>query len=144
MKQNPPLSECCIPAPAVLEFDTEGNVLNAYGPGVTPGWPAGANGVLWIDKKGNFWTTGGGRRPGAHVPRPESAGTQIPWNRRVLEISKEGKILLEIGRVVTGPEYGKADNQDTSLLFTAGGVQVDEDAHEVYISDGYINRRIVV
>jgi hypothetical protein len=144
LAQKPPLSECCIPAPAVIEFDSEGNTLNAYGPGVTPGWPTGATGVLWIDKKGNFWTTGGGRRPGAHVPRPETADTQIPWNRRVIEISKEGKILLEIGRVVTGPEYGHADNQDTSLLFTAGGVQFDEDAHEVYISDGYINRRIVV
>jgi len=28
--QNPPTSECCIPAPSVIEFDPEGNVLQAW------------------------------------------------------------------------------------------------------------------
>src|SRR5581483_1006840 len=29
--QSPPLSECCVPAPPVIEFDPAGNVVNAWG-----------------------------------------------------------------------------------------------------------------
>ena len=29
--QNPPLSECCVPAPPVLEFDPAGNLVKAWG-----------------------------------------------------------------------------------------------------------------
>src|SRR5689334_25224456 len=39
---NPPGSECCTPAPAVLEFDEEGNLLGHWGGADGPGyeWPA--------------------------------------------------------------------------------------------------------
>ena len=37
---TPPRTDCCIAAPAVVEFDTDGNVLQGWGgPGYTPGWP---------------------------------------------------------------------------------------------------------
>ena len=37
---NPPQAECCIPAPAVLEFDTNGKFLQAWGgPGEGYEWP---------------------------------------------------------------------------------------------------------
>src|SRR5580698_5495980 len=37
---KPPRSECCILGPEVLEFDTDGNVLKAWGgPNYGPGWP---------------------------------------------------------------------------------------------------------
>src|SRR6201988_3687375 len=39
--QKPPTAQCCIPAPSVLEFDKEGNVLKSWGgPGYDPDWPA--------------------------------------------------------------------------------------------------------
>ena len=38
---NPPRTDCCIAAPAVLEFDTAGNLLKSWGgPDHDPGWPA--------------------------------------------------------------------------------------------------------
>jgi hypothetical protein len=37
---TPPRTECCVAAPAVLEFDTEGNLIQGWGgPDYTPGWP---------------------------------------------------------------------------------------------------------
>src|SRR4029077_19783017 len=38
--QNPPVSDCCVPAPPVMEFDAEGNFIQGWG-GPAPGfdWP---------------------------------------------------------------------------------------------------------
>ena len=37
---NPPRSECCVLGPEVLELDSEGNVLRAWGSqNYVPGWP---------------------------------------------------------------------------------------------------------
>jgi hypothetical protein len=37
---KPPRSECCVLGPEVLEFDTDGNVLKAWGgPNYVPDWP---------------------------------------------------------------------------------------------------------
>src|ERR1700740_3316209 len=47
---TPPRADCCIAAPAVLEFDTEGNLLRAWGgPGYTPDWPEQEHAIL-VDK----------------------------------------------------------------------------------------------
>src|ERR1700680_582408 len=44
---NPPQAECCIPAPAVLEFDPNGNFLQAWGaPGEGYEWPANQHGIF--------------------------------------------------------------------------------------------------
>jgi hypothetical protein len=38
--QNPPATKCCKPAPAVLKFDAEGNLLAYWGgPGQGYAWP---------------------------------------------------------------------------------------------------------
>jgi len=47
---------------------------------------------------------------------------------------------LEIGHPSTTP----MDNADTSILGRPAGIEVDEKAHEVYIADGYLNRRVIV
>src|SRR5687768_13518120 len=55
---NPPTGECCTPAPAVLEFDAEGNLVKNWGgPGQGYTWPV-ANHGLSIDTKGNIWIGG--------------------------------------------------------------------------------------
>src|SRR5688572_11605630 len=52
---TPPRGDCCIAAPEILEFDTQGNVLNAWGgPGHHPGWPpGGAIHTVVVDKEHN-------------------------------------------------------------------------------------------
>jgi len=51
--QNPKLSDCCVPAPPVLEFDPAGNLVNAWGgPNKDYDWPASNHGIS-IDNKDN-------------------------------------------------------------------------------------------
>src|SRR5207237_1454320 len=50
---NPPQAECCIPAPPVLEFDTNGKFVQAWGgPGQDYEWFASEHGIL-VDNKDN-------------------------------------------------------------------------------------------
>ena len=68
---NPPISQCCAPAPPVLEFDQEGNLIGHWGgPGPGYDWPESAHGIT-VDYKGNVWLgANGGGQPG---PAPGSA-----------------------------------------------------------------------
>src|SRR5678816_2722917 len=50
---NPPQAECCIPAPAVLEFNSSGKFLQAWGgPGQGYEWFTSEHGV-YVDSKDN-------------------------------------------------------------------------------------------
>src|SRR5437016_10537564 len=52
---KPPAAECCIPAPPVLEFDEEGNLIGHWGgPGAGYDWPDSNHGIT-VDYKGNVW-----------------------------------------------------------------------------------------
>jgi hypothetical protein len=138
---NPPAAACCIPAPTYVQFDAQGNVLKSWGgPNYVPEWPILEHG-LFIDKAGNFWF--GGNFQGGNgnnllqaLPKPK----EYLADRHIFKFSPDGKQLLEIGHPANGP----ANNQDTSTLGAPSEMFVDDDAHEVYISDGYINRRVVV
>jgi len=138
---NPPTGECCIPAPTYIQFDREGNVLKSWGgPAYVPDWPIFEHG-LFIDKQGNFWFGGNfGGGDGANllaaIPKPK----ELMADRHVLKFSPDYKQLLEIGH----PSNAPTNNQDTSILGSPAEVFVDDDAHEVYIADGYRNRRVVV
>jgi DNA-binding beta-propeller fold protein YncE len=55
---DPIKSDCCIPAPNVLEFDPAGNLVNHWGgPGEGYTWPASNHGIT-IDHKDNVWIGG--------------------------------------------------------------------------------------
>ncbi len=120
--QQPPLSECCVPAPPVIEFDQEGNVVRAWGGSESaPFWPRTEHGIH-VDASGNVWIAANG------------GGDQV-----VLKFSSEGRFLLQIGR--PGETGG---SNDTALLGQPTAVEVDVGANEVYIADGYRNRRVIV
>jgi DNA-binding beta-propeller fold protein YncE len=122
-QRTPPRSDCCNSTPSVLEFNTDGNVIKSWGgPGFVPDWPTVEH-ALWVDKGGNVWISG--------------AGVD---DRQVIKFTSDGRQLLEIGRKSKAPK----NNQDTSLLGRAAGLDVDDAAHEVYIADGYLNNRVVV
>lgn len=127
---QPPRAICCVPAPPVLEFDTEGNIVRAWG-GAGEGydWPSDEHGI-YIDYKGNVWL-------GGSNSRPSEDGT--PQDGMVLKFSPDGEFLLQIGG--RGPSRG---NSDPAQLSGASAVAVDPEANEVFISDGYGNRRVIV
>jgi hypothetical protein len=121
--QAPPVAQCCISAPPVLEFDADGNLLKSWGgPGSGYDWP-GSEHSIFVDQAGDVWITGNG-----------------PKDRQAILLTNDGKFILEIGH----PSAAPMDNSDTSILGRPAGVDVDEKAHEIYIADGYLNRRVIV
>ncbi|HEY1878185.1 MAG TPA: hypothetical protein VGG66_11980 [Rhizomicrobium sp.] len=109
--------------PAVIVFDRAGNIVKSWGgQGYVADWPKSEH-ALWVDKAGNVWI--GGNAPG---------------DRQVLKFTNDGRQLLEIGHPTNAPR----DNADTSMLGEPAGIEVDDAAHEVYVSDGYLNSRVVV
>ena len=136
---NPPRTDCCIAAPAVLEFDTEGNLLKGWGgPGYVPGWSAegnprpgaGAEHGILVDREGNVWISGSAR------------------GDTIMKFTGDGKLLWEFGHRGPRPKPGetpqavKQNNQDTDVFPT--GIfffDVDEDAKEIYIVDA---KRVLV
>jgi len=109
--------------PAVMVFDTAGNIVKSWGgQGHVKDWPKSEH-ALWIDDGGNVWI--GGNAPG---------------DRQVLKFTNDGRQLLQIGFPTNAPR----NNADTTMLGEPAGIEVDSAAHEVYISDGYLNSRVVV
>jgi DNA-binding beta-propeller fold protein YncE len=119
---NPPISECCVPAPPVVEFDPEGNVVGAWG-GAGEGftWPASNHGV-GIDHQDNVWIGGNG------------AG-----DSHILKFTHDGKLLKQIG--IPGKT---ANSQSTEHFGRVAKISFDPAANEAYIADGYLNKRVAV
>lgn len=116
------LSECCTPAPPVIEFDPEGNVVNAWGgPGEGYTWPASNHGIE-VDSKGNVWIGGNGG-----------------GDSHVLIFTREGKFIKEIGEAGNG-----RDSNSTTHFSMVAEIAIDKEANEAYIADGYGNKRVVV
>jgi hypothetical protein len=120
---SPRHAMCCFPAPPVLVFDLEGTLLKSWGgPGKGYDWPLVEHGIL-VDKAGNVWITGSG-----------------VGDRQILEFTNDGKFLKQIGH----PSKEPANSLDTSFLGQPAGLEMDEGAHELYVSDGYLNKRVIV
>ncbi|MGE0591892.1 MAG: hypothetical protein AB7G23_02065 [Vicinamibacterales bacterium] len=127
--QTPPQAICCTAAPSVLEFDAEGTLLRAWGgPGYAPNWPATEHGIF-VDDAGNVWLSG-------NSARTDTAAE----DRVILKFTGDGEHLATYGRPVDGPD----DNQDTSYFGRVAAMDADEQAGELYVADGYGNRRVVV
>ena len=120
--QEPPLADCCVPPPFVMEFDQNGKFLKGWGgPGAGYEWPLNEHG-LSIDSNGNFWIASNGK-----------------GDAQVLKFSKDGKFLLQIGH------HGKsAGSNDTENFASPTKATYYAKTNEVFVSDGYINRRVAV
>ena len=120
--QDPPIGECCLPAPVVIEFDADGNVVQGWGDPSTQDvseLPRNAHG-LFIDHNDNVWI-----------------GTFR--HHRVMKFTRSGQLLMTIG------EYdNNRGSNDTNFLGGPAGIWVDPEDNEVFIADGYRNRRVVV
>jgi hypothetical protein len=119
---KPPMGECCIAAPPVLEFDPEGNLVNAWGgPGEGYTWPASNHGIA-IDPRDNVWIGGNG-----------------DGDSHILKFTHEGKFVMQIG------VPGRATNSNSMDAFgKVAKITFDPGASEAYIADGYGNKRVAV
>jgi DNA-binding beta-propeller fold protein YncE len=119
---NPPESECCIPAPPVIEFDAEGNVVKAWGgPGQGFEWPESNHGIT-PDTKGNLWIGGNGANDG-----------------HILKFTRDGKFVKQFGFA-----YAGAGSNDMWAFNKVAKISLDEAANEAYVADGYGNHRVAV
>lgn len=120
--QDPPINKCCYPAPPVVEFDQEGNLVNAWGgPSDEYDWPENEHGIH-VDDEGFVWI--GGNAENDH---------------HLLKFTRDGEFLMQIGE----PGQNQGSN-DTENLGRPADVDVDEEANEIYVADGYGNRRVIV
>ena len=67
-------------------------------------------------------------------------GSNGPTDRMVLKFTQDGRFLMQIGK----PSADPVDSSRTDILGRPAGIDVDEAAHEVYIADGYANKRVIV
>jgi len=120
--ENPPASECCLPAPPVLEFDAEGNLVKAWGgPGQGFEWPESNHGIT-PDTKGNLWIGGNGGNDG-----------------HILKFTRDGKFVKQFGFA-----YASAGSNDPWAFNKVAKISLDEKANEAYVADGYGNHRVAV
>ena len=120
--QDPPTGECCLPAPNILEFDSEGNLLRSWGgPGEGYDWPSSNHGIA-VDPMGNLWIGGNGEDD-AHI----------------LIFAQDGTFLKQYGH--PGGNKGSLDKENFGRV---AKISIDAAANEAYIADGYLNKRVVV
>jgi DNA-binding beta-propeller fold protein YncE len=148
-------SECCQPAPPVLEFDEAGNLIGSWGgPGEGYDWPETNHGIF-IDYKGNVWIGGNGRpapgstaaggarggtRAGGGAAAPEGQPAPGYFNdNMILKFTQSGKFLMQIGK----PGQSKGSN-DVENVKGAAKMYVDPKTNELYVADGYGNHRVIV
>lgn len=140
------------PAPPVVMFDAKGNYVRGWGgPSATgqyewtnrgglfskyvpcascsterrtngDGRPGSGEHGIFVDHRDNVWLTGNGDGDG-----------------QILKFTRDGTFLLQIGR--GGVE---ADSHDTSHVSRAASVAVSPKTNELFVADGYGNRRVIV
>lgn len=118
---------CCKAAPVVIEFDSAGRLLQSWnGPSEGYQWPADNDEHgIYVDYKNNVWIAGRGANGNSE--------------NQILKFDNKGKFLLQIGRRGTGN-----DSNDTTRLGQPADMAVYRQTNEVFVADGYGNRRVIV
>ena len=121
---DPPSADaCCFAAPPVLEFDPEGNLVGSWGgPGPGYDWPLSNHGIV-VDHMDNVWIGGNG-----------------DGDSHVLKFSRAGDFLLQVGEAGHVDPNSNADNHYSRVA----KLTFDAAANEMYIADGYGNKRVAV
>lgn len=118
------VSECCTPAPPIIEFDANGNVVNAWGgpvEGAPYVWPASNHGIE-VAPNGDVWIGGNGG-----------------GDSHVLVFSRNGEYIRTIG------VPGEPVNSNSEISFgQVAEIAIDPVANEAYFADGYRNKRVAV
>ena len=119
---DPKVSECCAPAPPVLEFDPEGNLVASWGgPGEGYTWPESNHGI-GLDQHDNVWIGGNGS-----------------GDSHILKFTHAGKLIMQIGQ-----PGQPANSRSTTHFGRVAKISFDPSANEAYVADGYLHRRVAV
>jgi len=119
---SPPQAECCVPAPQVLEFDSAGKYIqgwNLEGSGFEPLQQVHG---IFVDHRDQVWIS-----------------SERQGDNHILKFDRSGKFVLQIGR--RGQSQG---SNDTANVNRAADMFVWPKTNELFVADGYGNRRVVV
>jgi hypothetical protein len=118
------------PAPPVVELDANGNFVQAWG-GEDAGydWPDAEHNVF-VDYKDNVWISGSSPSGQSKTQRSDDM---------LIKFTNKGQLIFQIG----GRSVSKGST-DTKSVNKPGDIFVSPKTHEVYLADGYGNRRVVV
>jgi NHL repeat len=153
-------SQCCVPAPSVLEFDQDGGIIQAWGGPADPGyigtkckeadgcyWPGREHGIF-VDDQDNVWLTGNGE-----IRRGTNGGA-YPWaanfggnDSQILKFRSDGTFIMAIGtQGMTKPNSNDTAGglKGTPQPYLAADVTVDPKSNVAYLADGYGNRRVLM
>ena len=115
-------AECCTAAPPILEFDSAGNLISAWGgPGAGYTWPESNHGIE-VGADGNVWIGGNGS-----------------GDSHVLVFTRDGQFVREIG--LPGEPI---DSLSTESFGRVAEIAIDRSTNEAYFADGYGNKRAAV
>jgi sugar lactone lactonase YvrE len=109
--------------PPVMEFDSAGTYIQGWGGAATAvgyTWPQSEHGI-YVDYKGFVWIGGSG------------------GDDQILKFTKAGKFVMQVGHAAP-----KKSNQDTTSLWRPADVFVYPKTNELFVADGYGNKRIIV
>ncbi len=138
---------CCRPAPSILKFDQEGNLLDAWG------GPADMAEIGESDI-----------RAGEAVPRPTEVDTRYDWpavehgilvadgfvyvagngqtDGMIVKFTTDGEFVDQWG--CGGEACVQTNSNDLSQFWRVADMAYDAEANEIYVADGYGNKRIAV
>lgn len=117
---DPTIEGCCEKAPPLIELDPTGRVVATYGSiDRVEDWPYFPHGVF-VDHLDNVWV---GNAP----------------HHTIMKFTRDGNHLLTIGSF---DETG--GSHDSALLGGAADYWVNPATNELFVADGYDNRRILV
>jgi DNA-binding beta-propeller fold protein YncE len=133
---KPPTAvECCVPAPPVLEFDPEGNLVRHWGgPGAGYDWPESNHGIT-IDPTDNLWIGGNGQ-----------------GDSHILKFTRDGKFLKQFGHPGARRDKGSSaaeakwvgGSHDKESFGRVAKISFDSSGKEAFVADGYLNKRVAV
>jgi DNA-binding beta-propeller fold protein YncE len=119
--------ETCVKAPAVLIFNQAGDLIDAWGD-----WDLLPRTVhsCCVDSDNNIWITANG-------------------DGMIQKYTHDGKLLLQIGTkgvydTSDGTRNGTPLNSGRTAFIKPAGITIDPTNGDVYVADGYGNRRVAV
>ena len=146
---------CCVPAPSVLKFDREGNLLDSWGGPQDPGflenscriedgciWPGREHG-LFVDHNDFVYVSGNGTNFTGQFPWAATHGD----DSHILKFTADGEFIHSIGYAgMEGPDSENIDGgpNDTPQPYLVADFSVDPQTNRMYIADGYGNRRVLI
>jgi DNA-binding beta-propeller fold protein YncE len=111
---------CCRPARPVVEIDRAGSVIQE--------WGGPEAGQTWVSME-----------HGIFVDRDDHVWIGSPQDSFLMKLTRDGRFLMSIGE----PGHKEATSSNPKIL---GGPApwVDSRTNELYVADGYRNRRVIV